>query len=41
VGLVTCQAHPDLLVDTLMQRVEQALAQAKSEGRNRVCGRDA
>lgn len=41
VGVVTCQAHPDLLVDTLMQRVEQALQQAKSEGRNRVCGRDA
>ncbi len=41
VGLVTCHAHPDLLVDTLMQRVEQALHQAKSEGRNRVCGLDA
>ena len=40
-GVVTCQAHPDLLVDTLMQRVEQALQQAKSEGRNRVCARDA
>ena len=41
VGLVTCQAHPDLLVDTLLQRVELALQQAKSEGRNRVCGRNA
>ncbi len=38
VGVVACQAHPDMLVDTLMLQVEQALQKAKSEGRNRVCG---
>lgn len=38
VGVMTCQAHPDLVVDALMQQAEQALQQAKSEGRNRVCG---
>lgn len=38
VGVVTCQAHPDMLVDTLIEQVEQALRQAKSEGRNRVFG---
>jgi diguanylate cyclase (GGDEF)-like protein len=38
VGMVACQAHPDLTVGSLMQRVEHALQQAKREGRNRVCG---
>ena len=37
VGMVACQAHPDLSVDVLTQRVEHALQQAKREGRNRVC----
>lgn len=38
VGQVTCHAHPDLQVEALLQRGELALQQAKSEGRNRVCG---
>lgn len=41
VGQVSCRTHPDLRVQTLLQGAEQALQQAKREGRNRVCRLDA
>lgn len=37
IGVVTCQAGPDLSVAQIMARAEEALLQAKREGRNRVC----
>ncbi|MEK6668186.1 MAG: diguanylate cyclase [Pseudomonadota bacterium] len=38
VGVVSCQAGPQLTVEQVMAVAEQALQQAKLEGRNRVCG---
>ena len=37
VGVVSCQAEPHLTVEQVMAMAEQALQQAKLEGRNRVC----
>lgn len=37
VGVVACKALPQVGVDQVISRAEQALHQAKSEGRNRVC----
>jgi diguanylate cyclase (GGDEF)-like protein len=37
VGVVCCEAGPNLTVERLMAVVEQAVRQAKQEGRNRVC----
>lgn len=38
VGVVSCQAGSQLKVEQVMAVAEQALQQAKLEGRNRVCG---
>lgn len=37
IGVVSCQGGPQLSVAQLMAVAEEALAQAKQEGRNRVC----
>lgn len=37
VGVVSCEAGPHLTVEQLTAAAEQALQQAKQEGRNRVC----
>ncbi len=37
IGVVSCQGGPQLRVPQIMAAAEEALAQAKREGRNRVC----
>lgn len=38
VGVASCKAHPDHNPQALLAAAEQALRQAKRDGRNRVCG---